>query len=260
MGHRGDTAARRASRATRARTCSGAGLRSRRPSRQLRRRRRLGPGPARRAQPIRAAVELPLVATGGTFTAARSPPADDGRRRGELGTAFMRTPEAGTSPAHRAALAATTRPPSPPRSPAASARGRQPLHARAPVDAPAGYPEIHHLTAPLRAAAREEGDADGFHLWAGQAHALAEELPAGELVRRLAADAAERCAGPRAASTPTRPLSAHASSVAPAAAQAASACSRAAPRVTACSPAEPRRRGLHHDPDHRRPRRGPRGR
>ena len=58
-------------------------------------------------------------------------------------------------------------------------------------DAPAGYPEIHHLTAPLRAAAREEGDAGGFHLWAGQAHALAEELPAGELVRRLAADAAE---------------------------------------------------------------------
>ena len=58
-------------------------------------------------------------------------------------------------------------------------------------DAPAGYPEIHHLTAPLRAAAREEGDAGGFHLWAGQAHALAEELPAGELVQRLAADAAE---------------------------------------------------------------------
>ena len=56
-------------------------------------------------------------------------------------------------------------------------------------DAPAGYPEVHHLTAPLRAAAREQGDADGFHLWAGQAHALAEELPAGELVRRLAAEA-----------------------------------------------------------------------
>ena len=28
-------------------------------------------------------------------------------------------------------------------------------------------------------------------LWAGQAHALGEELPAGELVRRLAADAAQ---------------------------------------------------------------------
>ena len=49
---------------------------------------------------------------------------------------------------------------------------------------------MHHLTAPLRAAARERGDADGFHLWAGQAHALAGEEPAGELVRRLAAEAA----------------------------------------------------------------------
>jgi nitronate monooxygenase len=29
-----------------------------------------------------------------------------------------------------------------------------------------------------------------LHLWAGQAHALAEEEPAGELARRLAAEAA----------------------------------------------------------------------
>jgi nitronate monooxygenase len=50
---------------------------------------------------------------------------------------------------------------------------------------------MHHLTAPIRAAARERGDADGFHLWAGQAHSLAGELPAGELVRRLADEARE---------------------------------------------------------------------
>jgi nitronate monooxygenase len=55
--------------------------------------------------------------------------------------------------------------------------------------APAAYPEIHHATTPLRAAARRRGDADGFNLWAGQAHALAEELPAGEIVRKLGADA-----------------------------------------------------------------------
>ena len=55
--------------------------------------------------------------------------------------------------------------------------------------APLGYPDVHHVTAPLRAAARARGDADGFNLWAGQAHALAEPLPAGELVRRLAAEA-----------------------------------------------------------------------
>jgi nitronate monooxygenase len=54
--------------------------------------------------------------------------------------------------------------------------------------APAAYPHIHHLTTPLRAAARAAGDADGVNLWAGQAHLLAEELPAGELVERLAAE------------------------------------------------------------------------
>jgi nitronate monooxygenase len=48
---------------------------------------------------------------------------------------------------------------------------------------------VHHVTAAVRAAAREQGDPDGFHLWAGQAHPLAEAIPAGELVRRLAGEA-----------------------------------------------------------------------
>jgi nitronate monooxygenase len=48
---------------------------------------------------------------------------------------------------------------------------------------------VHHLTVPLRAAARAAGDADGLHLWAGQAYSLTAAAPAGELVRRLAADA-----------------------------------------------------------------------
>jgi nitronate monooxygenase len=143
-------------------------------------------------QLIGAAVELPLVATGGLST-GRSIAAvlAAGAAAAQLGTAFMRTPEAGTSPAHRAALASAQ--------PTALTRAFTGRTARGVVnrflrehtrDAPAAYPEVHHLTAPLRAAAREQGDADGFHLWAGQAHALAEELPAGELVRRLAADAA----------------------------------------------------------------------
>ena len=62
------------------------------------------------------------------------------------------------------------------------------------ADAPLAYPEVHNLTAPLRAAARERGDADGFHLWAGEAYPLAAELPAGELVRRLADEAGEALA------------------------------------------------------------------
>ena len=56
-------------------------------------------------------------------------------------------------------------------------------------DAPSAYPDVHHVTAKVRAAARSQDDADGFHLWAGQAHTLAEPVPAAELVRRLSDDA-----------------------------------------------------------------------
>ena len=56
-------------------------------------------------------------------------------------------------------------------------------------DAPPGYPDVHHVTAPLRAAARARGDPGELHLWAGQAHALAQDLPAAALVGRLAGDA-----------------------------------------------------------------------
>jgi nitronate monooxygenase len=143
-------------------------------------------------QLIRAEVELPLVATGGLAT-GRSIAAvlAAGAAAAQLGTALMRTPEAGTSPAHREALASGA--------PTALTRAFTGRTARGVVnrflrehsgEAPAAYPEVHHLTAPLRTAAREQGDPDGFHLWAGQAHALAEELPAGELVRRLALEAA----------------------------------------------------------------------
>jgi len=143
-------------------------------------------------QLVGAAVEVPLVATGGLATGRSiAGVLAAGAAAAQLGTALMRTPEAGTSPAHREALKSAE--------PTALTRAFTGRTARGVVnrflrehssDAPAAYPEVHHLTAPLRAAAREQGDADGFHLWAGQAHALAEELPAGELVRRLAADAA----------------------------------------------------------------------
>ena len=75
--------------------------------------------------------------------------------------------------------------------------------------APSAYPDVHHLTAKIRAAAREQGDADGFHLWAGQAHALARPEPAGELVRRLAAearDALRSAAERRSSQLPIRSL------------------------------------------------------
>ena len=55
--------------------------------------------------------------------------------------------------------------------------------------APQGYPQVHNLTAPLRAAARAAGDPDGINLWAGQAYRLARAAPAAELVERWAAEA-----------------------------------------------------------------------
>jgi nitronate monooxygenase len=142
-------------------------------------------------QLVSAAVDVPLVATGGIATGhAVAAVLAGGAAAAALGTAFMRCPEAGTSPAHRAALVgegdtALTR-----AFTGRMARGIVNRFLREhDADAPSAYPEIHHLTAPVRAAAREQGDPEGFHLWAGQAHGLGTEVPAGELVRRLAAEA-----------------------------------------------------------------------
>jgi nitronate monooxygenase len=142
-------------------------------------------------QLVGVAVDLPLVATGGLATGrAIAAVLVAGASAAQLGTAFMRTPEAGTSAPHLQALAtggdtALTRAFS-----GRTARGLVNRFLREhTADAPAAYPEVHHLTVPLRAAAREQGDQGGLNLWAGQAHALAEEAPAGELVRRLGEEA-----------------------------------------------------------------------
>jgi nitronate monooxygenase len=142
-------------------------------------------------QLVAAASPLPLIATGGLAT-GRSVAAvlAAGAVAAQLGTAFMLAPEAATAPAHREAVAGDGETGLTRAFTGRTARGVvnrfQRVHS---ADAPLGYPDVHHVTAPLRKAARERGDADGFHLWAGQAHALAEPLPAGELVRRLAAAA-----------------------------------------------------------------------
>ena len=76
------------------------------------------------------------------------------------------------------------------------------------ADAPSAYPHIHHVTAPLRRAARAAGDPDAINLWAGEAYSLAEEAPAGELVPTpLGSDAQPPAAGSaqRQASRDTAP-------------------------------------------------------
>lgn len=144
-------------------------------------------------QLVRATTDLPLVATGGIATGGGvAAVLAAGAAAAQLGTAFMLTPEAATSPAHRDVLrgvgpTALTR-----AFTGRTARGLENRFMREhDSDASPGYPEVHNLTAPVRAAAREQGDADGFNLWAGQAHPLAVELPAGELVRRLSDEARE---------------------------------------------------------------------
>ena len=136
-------------------------------------------------QLVAAASTLPLVATGGLAT-GRSVAAvlAAGAAAAQLGTAFMLAPEAGTAQAHRDAVAGDAPTGLTRAFTGRTARGIVNAFQRAHTGAaPLGYPDVHHVTAPLRAAARERGDADGFHLWAGQAHALARPLPAAELVR-----------------------------------------------------------------------------
>jgi nitronate monooxygenase len=154
-------------------------------------------------QLVQAAVELPLVATGGIATGRGiAAVLAAGAAAAQLGTAFMLCPEAATAPAHRDAIAAP--------GDTALTRAFTGRTARGIVnrwlrehgaDAPSAYPDVNHLTAKVRAAARSKGDPDGFHLWAGQAHTLAEPVPASTLVRQLAeeARAALRRASSRAA-------------------------------------------------------------
>ncbi|HKH15965.1 MAG TPA: nitronate monooxygenase [Solirubrobacteraceae bacterium] len=142
-------------------------------------------------QLVAAASALPQVATGGLAT-GRSIAAvlAAGAAAAQLGTAFMLAHEAATTEAHRDAIAGAGETALTRAFTGRTARGILNRFQREHgPEAPLGYPDVHHVTAPLRKAARERGDADGFHLWAGQAHALAEPAPAGELVRRLAAEA-----------------------------------------------------------------------
>ncbi len=136
--------------------------------------------------------EVPFVAAGGIATpedvAAALAAGADGV---QLGTVLLRTPEAGTSALHRAAL-------SDPRftesRPTRCYTGR---YARALVNgfvdefdtaAPAAYPHLHLLTGPMRKAAAQAGDIEVPPLWAGSRWRAADvyaDRPAGEIVAEL---------------------------------------------------------------------------
>ncbi|WP_371484677.1 nitronate monooxygenase [Kitasatospora sp. NBC_00315] len=138
---------------------------------------------------IRAVTGLPLIAAGGLADGrAVAAALHAGAVAVQLGTAYLRARESGAPAVHRAALvdrhftetvvtrAFTGRPARALRNAFTDGHERH---------APAVYPEVHHLTRPLRAAAAKRGDAEAVHLWAGTGHRLARAAPAAEITREL---------------------------------------------------------------------------
>ena len=138
-------------------------------------------------QLITARMDTPVVAAGGIATGkAIAAVLCLGARAAALGTAFLDCPEAATAPVQRSALHDDA----PTRLTRAfsgrTARGIENGFLRAHSEsAPAAYPEVHHLTSPMRKAARQAGLADYVNLWAGQAYPLTASTPAADLVRDL---------------------------------------------------------------------------
>lgn len=130
---------------------------------------------------------VPVIASGGvsgvddvrTLLAA-------GAAAVQVGTLFLRTPEAGTRPAHRAALA------DPRFTETATTRAYSGRLARALVNeyvrtfsaaAPPVYPQINALTGPLRRAAAD--DPEVINLWAGTGWRGARAISAADVVAAL---------------------------------------------------------------------------
>jgi nitronate monooxygenase len=136
-----------------------------------------------------AGVDVPVVAAGGLATAedvARAVAA--GAVAAQLGTAFLLADEAGSSPVHRAALqdpqfteTVVTR--------AFSGRYARGLRNRFidehEAEAPFGYPQIHYLTSPLRAASVRAGDPHATNVWAGTGFRAAKAAPVAEIIDDL---------------------------------------------------------------------------
>lgn len=138
------------------------------------------------------AVRIPVVATGGIADGRGVAAALVlGASAAQIGTGFLRCPEARLAPAWADALAQT-----PPERTAVSrvfsgragrsiATGyvRAATAPEAPVPAP--YPVQRGLTAAMRDLATRSGDIERMQAWAGQSAALARAEPAADLARAL---------------------------------------------------------------------------
>ncbi len=147
-------------------------------------------------QLIRAQVGLPLIAAGGVATgAALAAVLVAGASAAQIGTAYLCAREAGTSQAQREAIPTATRTVLTRAFSGRLARGlANRMHEQYGALAPRAYPEVHHLTVPLRAHGRRVGDPDLINLWAGQAHSLAQARSAEEITGQLAQGAREAIA------------------------------------------------------------------
>jgi len=145
------------------------------------------------------AVDVPVVAAGGIMDGRGVVAALAlGAQAAALGTAFLRTPEAGTNDAYRQALreadeTSTVTTSAFSGKPARGIRNHYiDVFDASGVDAEVpDFPVMNYLTRPLRTSSAASGSAQAQSLWAGQGARLGRELPAGELVAALAAEARE---------------------------------------------------------------------
>ncbi len=138
------------------------------------------------------AVRIPVVATGGIADARGIAAALAlGASAVQIGTGFLRCPEAGLSPAWAAGIADTL-PEGTILTRAFSGRAgrsiatdyaRRAVEPDAPVPAP--YPVQRALTQAMRDEAAKVGDLGRMQAWAGQAAGLARAEPAGALITQM---------------------------------------------------------------------------
>jgi nitronate monooxygenase len=138
-------------------------------------------------------LRVPVIAAGGIMDGRGVAAALAlGASAVQMGTAFLRCPEAGMPASYREALAGSAP------EDTVLTRGFSGRLARSIANEvtrvfetvpPAPYPIQRSLTAPLRAAALAKDDASRMQLWAGQGAAMARAEPAAEVVQRVWAEA-----------------------------------------------------------------------
>jgi nitronate monooxygenase len=138
-------------------------------------------------------TDVPAIGTGGIMNGTDAAAVlRAGAIAVQLGTAFLCAPEAGTSVPHRQAQREALFPETI-LTRAYSGRFARGLANRFALDhdgrAPQAYPEVHHLTRPLRVAATLAGDTSVPNLWAGTGWRQLSDEPAATIVRRIATDA-----------------------------------------------------------------------